>query len=287
VTIEHFIVFIGASAALSTELNTLSKRIEKAHIIAPAVKKKQIGATEAAIRIAAQKLFDTLSNEQMPSEPARLSVWMYEPSSFSQFESVLDLFGQAAWFETIPRSLEHKVRPTKEYIESRVKDLKPLMHQISGATFAQRKSSPLSLPLRNFSSQITTELKRYWYNDLSEEQLSRRIKGFKSRYAQLKDRERQGFQDDRSLIFSPARDTECHGMPHPVGAEPKPFTCGRFRFGVALYPGFHFDVSASKSATIQCDLSTHTGGRREVRGEKRTYINIFPNDFLLPERPKR
>ena len=54
------------------------------------------------------------------------------------------------------------------YLEDRTNEIRPLLHEISNCTYAQRKTSPLTLPLRNFSSQITKDLKGYWYDGLDK-----------------------------------------------------------------------------------------------------------------------
>ncbi len=283
-TVEHYIVFVGASAPLSTELTSMKARISGARILAPAVKKKQVGATDAAILLAIKALVKELSGAKSHSDPARLSLWLYEPQTADQFRDVWSTFGHSAWVETVPRDLINKIVPTREYIESRINAVLPLLHEVSAATYAHRKTSPLPLPLRNFSSPITRDLKKYWYNDLSLDKLSGEIKSLKMRFRQSRDKAYDGFKDERALIFKPAKDTECHGKVHPIGSEGKAFACGRFRYGVALFPGFHYDVTAGKSATIQSDLKSSSGSVRSLKGEKRKHINIFPNDHLLPEK---
>lgn len=282
-TVEHYIVFVGANAPLSTELTSMKSRITGARVLAPAVKRKSVGATPAAISLALGSLAKELAAEVSHSEPARLSLWLYEPTTADQFRDIWKAFGHAAWVEIVPRRLMNKVRPTREYIQSRINSIRPMLHEISAATYSSRKTSPLPLPLRNFTSPITKELKGYWYNDLNSEKLSKEIKALRMRFRQTRDKALDGFKDDRSLIFRPAKDNECHGIAHPTGFENKSFACGRFRYGVALFPGFHYDVTASRSATIQSELRTSSGAVRSVKGENRKYINIFPNDHLLPE----
>jgi len=284
VTVKHYIVFIGATAPLATELESIKTRIANVHIVAPAAKKKLAGVTKVAIDLALKSLFEELTRDSSPTKLAWLSLWMYEPTYPEQFTQVWTAFGHAAWVETVPNSLLHKVRPTKEHIQKRINEIRPLLHEVSNAAYSQRKTSPLALPLRNFSSSITTDLKRYWYNDLTKAEIARKIKAFKMRYSQVKDKAEGGFTDDKNLIFKPAKDTECHGLAHPLGSEYKSFACGKFRYGVALFPGFHYDVSSRKTATIQCQLKTSSGGIRFVRGENRTHINIFSNDHLLPDK---
>ena len=281
-TIEHYIVFIGAGGALSDELTQLEGRISRSCVIAPAVKKKNIGLTDAAIKSAAHKLHEKLSSDGEPAQIARLYLWMYRPTAAVEFVRVWRAFGHASWVEAIPTSYVNRLRPTREYLENRTREIRRLLHTISHATYAQRKTSPLSLPLRNFSSGITKDLKGYWYNELGEDQLSRRIRRFRNRYSQMRNAGQRGYRDEKSLIFKPAEDAECHGKPHPIGSEVKTFFCGRFRYGVSLFPGFHFDVSAERSPTIQCDLWTPSGNARPVRN--RRYVNIFPNDYILPEK---
>ena len=108
-TVEHYIVFIGAGAALATQLFLLEGRIAKSRVIAPAVGKKQVGVTEAAVELASKKLHDQIAGEDSPSRQARLYLWMYEPTNFDNLALVWKVFGHASWVETIPRSYLHKV----------------------------------------------------------------------------------------------------------------------------------------------------------------------------------
>lgn len=282
--IDHYIVFIGANAALSTELGSMRSRIEGARIVAPAVKKRQIGATQPAISIAMEALVSELAKATSHSEPARLSLWFYDPDNADQFRNVWAAFGHSAWVESVPRSLMNKIGPTREFIENRINSIRPLLHEVSSAAYAKRKTSPLPLPLRNFTSPITTKLKTYWYNDLDAGSLSKKIKSFRMQFRQLRGETLDGYKDDKALIFKPAKDEECHGLAHPTGAVGKAFACGRFRYGVALFAGFHYDVRDAKKRPLQVDLETSFGTVRSLRSEKRTYINIFPNDHLLPEK---
>ena len=200
-TVDHFIVFIGAGASLATELSSIEKRFEKSRVVAPAVKKEQVGTSEAAIRLAANKLYDELSREDVPSQVARLYLWMYNPTSAEQFDQVWKTFGHTSWIETIPITYVHQVKATKVYLQDRMNEIQPLVHEISSATYSQRKSSPLSLPLRNFTSPITKDLRTYWYNDLDKNQVSRKIRRFKNRYLQTKKKDIRGYRDDKALIF--------------------------------------------------------------------------------------
>src|SRR5262249_45708614 len=92
----------------------------------------------------------------------------------------------------------------------------------------------------------------------------------------------KGYLSAGKLFFSPAANEACHGMPHPTGTSAKCFLRGRYRFGAALYPGFHYDVSG-EDEVLTCRLYDCEGRVRDLKPERRRYINIFPNDHLLPE----
>ena len=283
-TIDHFIVFIGAGAPLSDELRLLEKRISRSKVIAPAVKLRHVGISEPAICLASSRLYDELKTEAHASQEARLYIWMYAPTDAQHLDLVLAAFGHASWIETIPSCQLHKPVRSRQFIESRMTAIRQLLHEVSGSTYAQRKSSPLTLPLRNFKSDVTRELKSYWYTGLDKGQITKRIRSLKSRHFQNRNKATRAYVDDKDLAFRPANDTECHGQAHPTGSDRRSYFCGRFRFGVSLFPGFHFDVSPERGSTIQCDLRTASGERRSMRSENRKYINIFPNDHLLPEK---
>ena len=62
------------------------------------------------------------------------------------------------------------------------------------------------------------------------------------------------------------------------------FVEGRSRFGAVLcFPGFHYDVRPARGL-LDCTLYDCRGVARDLGPERREYINIFPNDHLLPER---
>lgn len=283
-TTKHYIVFIGANASLSTELLRIQSRLPNVKIIAPIMGKKKIGINVVSSSVAIAKLFEELADGRDSEGKARLSVWFYQPNDASQLDHIWNAFGHSAWVQMIPRSYFDKNRPTREFVENKVKKVVPLMHVISGATYGQRKTSPLTLPLRNFRSKLTLDLKRHWYNNLGEDELKKKVKSYKHRYSELRRREASGYQDERSLIFSAAEDGALHGKVHPTGTTPKSFTCGRFRYGVALFPSFHFDVSALRRAAIQCEIRKSDGEIRTAKNKRGGYINIFPNDHILPDK---
>ena len=283
-TVEHYVVFVGAGAPLSEELTSIEDDSCNVRVVAPAVKKREKGNTKAAVRRASDMLFQELTNEESSSERARLYVWAYEPDSVEELRLVFDAFGHSSWIETVPSSYMNKLRPTRLYLQKRLGEIQPLLYEIAISTSSRRKSSPLILPLRNFNSDITKELKSFWYNQLDHVELAKRIRSLRNRYVQLKVRELNGYRDERSLIFRPSGDGECHGRPHPLGSDPKTFFCGMFRYGVSVFSGFHFDVTAEKSPTIQCNLVDPAGKVRAMRGEQKSYVNIFPNDYIHPEK---
>jgi hypothetical protein len=149
--------------------------------------------------------------------------------------------------------------------------------------FNERKTSPLALPFRNFKSKFLPDLQEFWYRDKDMDQITRTIESNVSRFRQHHRATNGAHRDSRDLIFAGARDQECHGQPHPTGKADKCFLEGRFRFGAALFPGFHFDVT-SATGRLDCTLYNCEDQARDMWPEKRDHINIFPNDHLLPTR---
>ena len=88
--------------------------------------------------------------------------------------------------------------------------------------------------------------------------------------------------DDDHLQFRPAKNEACHGVPHPLAETRDCYLRGRFRFGAAIYPGHHYDVS-QKNGNLLCTLFDCVGKARDLAPEKRRDINVFPNDHLLLE----
>jgi hypothetical protein len=240
------------------------------------------GLTQIAVQRAIAGLIEVLTAQQTHREHARLSVWSYEAARANEFRQLWDMFGKSAWIELVPATLNNKDRPTRMYIQARMDNLVQLIHVIAHDVFNARKTSPLPLPFRNFRNRLMDDLSEYWYRGTDVPRLKRIIEKNAQQFKQL--RTAGGtHRDDRALLFSAARDTECHGQPHPMGDRDRCYVEGRFRFGAALFPGFHYDVRY-KAGLLDCTLYDCLGEARDCKPERREYINIFPNDHLLPAR---
>ena len=90
-------------------------------------------------------LYDALAGDEAPSQQARLYVWMYEPANVAELELVWNTFGHASWVETIPSTYLHKEMPTREYLQTRINEIRILLHDMSEYSYAQRKMSALIL----------------------------------------------------------------------------------------------------------------------------------------------
>jgi len=282
--VKHFLVFIGASPSLSTELVTLQKGFVDVKVIAPAARKDDRGVSRSNVDKASEEFITALRSASDQSSPARLSVWCFLPASADQVEMLWRSFGRSAWIEFIPTSLINKDRPTRIFIEQKLDEVIGCLHQIYLHVFGNRKTSPVSLPFENFRSDMTSEFQKYWYRGLSDDDLKKHLVGVASRFRREHTTSERRHRDSRRLLFSPAEDGACHGQPHPAGSERDAFINGRFRFGSALYPGFHYDVSSENHPTLECILVDSEGRERAMKSEKRAYINIFPNNYLSPER---
>lgn len=279
---QHFIVFVGASASLSSSLLALGKRIANATVVAPAMGKKSTGINQQSIEKALDALFGKMQSAQNHTEAARLSIWGYGPPAADDLKYLWEKFGRSAWIEFVPIQHIHKDTPTRLYIEGRINAILPSLHQVSRAVYGGRKTSPLPLPLLNFKSNISDQLSGFWYRDLDQDKISKKIDGLVNLYRQHKVDKNRKYKDDRNIIFEPAEDGVCHGQPHPTGSSPQHFVAGRFRFGTSLFKGFHYEVSSAKSNTLQCTVWDSDSNPRALKSENRKYINIFPNDHLLP-----
>jgi hypothetical protein len=279
---KHYVLFIGASASLSTEIMLLSGRIADSKIVAPAMGKKFTGVNKQSVHTALEALFNLMTADGGQVETARLSIWAYGPPNPEQLEVVWDAFGRSAWVEFVPVGLMHKDGPTRIFIEDRLKSVLSLMHLVSLAVYSGRKTSPLPLPLRNFRSDVSDELRLFWYKDLDQPGLKAIIERLYQRLRQTRVDSQKKYEDDRNIIFEPADDSVCHGQPHPIGVGPEQFIAGRFRFGVSLFKGFHYEVSSAKHSTLRSTFIDGNHNQRDMTPERRKYINIFPNDHLLP-----
>jgi hypothetical protein len=279
----HYVVFVGPSASLEEELRSLEPS-NKVKVIAIAATKPNRGITSRSIQDALAALKDALARDGRHREESRLSLWAYKPWDQESFRELWVQFGRSAWIELIPRQLNNQNRPTRLYIQNRLPVVEPMIHEVALAVYTRRHTSPLPLPLNNFRSKVLGELTQYWYTDLTVDLFRRQIERthqlFREGHTNHSDHKHY---DDRSLAFSPAANTECHGQSHPIGSCDRCFVSGRFRFGAALYPGFHYDVSSS-GGTLNCTLYDCEGVERIMGPEKRKYINVFPNDHLLPQK---
>jgi hypothetical protein len=252
-------------------------------IIAPAAPRNKRGLSNEAIAQATQELIQRLKSRVSHDQPARLTVWSYGPDSAESFQALWANFGKSAWVELIPLNLMHKERLTRLYMEDRLAVVTKLLHEVSHQVYARRKQSAFPLPFANFRSALVTQLSDYWYNQTDVESLKKVIGKLSDRLKQAHTNSDRAHQDDRSLIFAPAKEEAYHGKPHPTGSSPLSFVNGRFRFGTALFPGFHYDVSQA-SGLLACILYDSEGVGRNMAPEKREYLNVFPNDFLLPQK---
>lgn len=279
-----FIVFVGASAAASLQLLKLNSERSDLRLIAPAVKKGETGLSFRSIDRAFKDTIAILGASKIDREKCRLIVISFPTSDHTLATKLFRSFGAAGWIEFISNENRHKVTKLKQEVEDVIRRVPGSLHIISREVFAKRKTSPLILPLKNFHSPLTDELKLHWYANLGHTEIETQVANFRSKFASRKKSEDYAFEDDKGLWFKPAADTECHGKAHPAGDSETTYLRGKFRFGVSVYPGFHYDVRDSKGRTLRASLIDADHGERALASEKRDYINIHPNDILLPRK---
>lgn len=272
------IVFVGAPPSLSTELLKLKTRGGGRRVIAVASPKSQRGINAMTVAAAAKKA--ALSLVEADVEVATFSVWAYEETQ-TQFDLLWRAFGQCAWIVLLPARLRDKDVQTREQVERTLGGVKPLLHEVSYELWSRRKKSPLPLPFGNFRGAVTRDFLQPWYFGQDHAALKDFLRKKRDRFAS-NHKFRDSFIDDRSYIFTAAANEALHGRAHFAGQVPC-FLNGRFRFGVTGVAGHHYDVR-KESGLLDGVFTDCEGKSRDFASERREYINIFPNDHLLPER---
>lgn len=283
--ISHYLLFVGATPSLAQELLKIHRAYQAVDVLAPAQKKGERGVTDAAIENCLTILFQRLSAlaPEQHRQPQRLTVWSYEQADHvgEPIKLLSEKLGSLAWIEPVPAKLARNDVGTRSYIESKLREIESMINEVVVQTNSKRKTSPFSLPMKNFQLDQLSVLKQGWpRRGASVTDLKDQIKRFNAIFMLRKSAKCCGHVDQRNLLFRAAEDGALHGKPHPTGTEhAASFIAGRFRFGASLYPGFHYDVSLTgkgrKIEIISCD------GRSRWLTLADTHINIFPNDYIL------
>ncbi len=149
-----------------------------------------------------------------------------------------------------------------------------------------QKFSPLTLPLRNFRSDILQSSIRAIYAQLGTDDAARGVversrDSILARHPlrKLVDCDhRPYFEDDRRLRFkSPGRDN--HGVTRLVGSGHRPACLinGRTRLGAPIKCGFHYDCEYERGRLDAFYPNCHAAN---VAPGKDTYVNISPSDAI-------
>jgi hypothetical protein len=278
-----YAVFVGATAPISDEISKIAKGRTDLRLIAPAVRKGEFGLNGNSIEVAFNAAIGVLRGAKIEQEKCRLVIITFRSSDFNAVTKLMSAFGASAWIEFIGNDNVHKPSKLRGEVEEALGQLPPLLHEISSEVFGRRKTSPLCLPLKNFTAPISADLKRLWYSrDVKE--VKEKISKLRAEFYQRRRLSGKSFVDDRGLLFSPSADGECHGVAHPTGRSNKTFIRGKFRYGASLFPGFHYDVRDERGRNVQVKLTDAELGVRDLSSEKRAYINIHPNDVVLPRK---
>lgn len=277
-----YLVFVGPSSSLSTELSLLRSRLS-IEVVADAVGKHTLGTNEASVLRAVGALMRRVVNAERLEAISRLSIWAYMPEKDDAYDLLWQTTGGYGWVEFVPRTFINKNQLTRLYVERRYKEILGCLHIIGYEIYNRRRRSLFPLPRRNFSSPVLDNALRHWYGGYTAKQVQAHVEYLKDKYQQQHTWSQRGHKDNNGLYFMPAKDDACHGMPHPTGTSDDCFLLGRYRLGASLYPGFHYDVSEERGNLVKT-LQDCQGTPRDLRPERRRHINVFPNDHLLPDR---
>jgi hypothetical protein len=279
----HYVAFVGIGSGLADELRKLQGRISGFKLVAPPVKTAHRGVNLNSLRVVHSAIAATISRDGA-NDSARLSVWAYD-TDVAQKALLWDAFGRSAWVEYIPRSTIDNIPRTLTYVEQRLAFVASSVHEISHQVLQKRRASPLVIPFRNFKSKLLTPLTARWYDGLDRPALVKKMRSlteaFRQRHTRSELPETYYHEDERGLRFAPAKPEICHAKPHPIGDNDRCYVDGRFRYGAALFPGFHYDVREQRG-NLRPVLHECCGTARNVASENIVYINIYPNDHLLP-----
>src|SRR5215472_9515154 len=170
---RDYLVFVGATPSLSTELLTLRSRLSVTVIAEASTKNKRGGHPEAISR-AISGLIRAIRSSDKTTVVGRLSVWMHAETG-DRFDQLWNEVGRYGWVELIPSTLIDKNLQTRQYIEQRYHLVRECLHEISNELYSHRRRSPFSLPLRNFESKILYEFQKPWYANYTVQEVKKNI----------------------------------------------------------------------------------------------------------------
>lgn len=189
-----------------------------------------------------------------------------------------------------PASVEKHFRRQKltEYVNALTLTVDELRKRIAIVRdmLSGQRFSPLTLPLRNFRSDVLQETIADLFKSLGTDndpraQLNTAINCIKARHPlrQMPDRShRPYYEDDRGLRFkSPGKDK--HAMARKVG-EGHLLPClinGRARLGGPISANFHYDCEYERGNVDTEYPNCHSAPTAPT---KTNYVNIAPNDYV-------
>jgi hypothetical protein len=151
------------------------------------------------------------------------------------------------------------------------------------------KATPWVLPGQNFHSPSTKEpfqndLRNFQSNLQEWEKIKHNLTRVKFNAEQLPRcgmKRVKAYVDSRNIVFCPSESAVMHGELREHGNTMKEMCHwleGRFRFGMALPIGAHFDCQREHDKKLGIDFICNLHG--PVKTSASTHANIYPNDFV-------
>lgn len=232
----------------------------------------------------------------------QLTFWIYEKEYCTDADNMMGELSIIAPIFTIPEELFGSVYETISFILKKFEIVQNYLNIIDTQVVGRRKTTILLLPPLNFRSDILNKFLHDFgifiknkvrehpgvsyttFNDdksVVAEWLDKWRRKFIDRHRWRPDGISQSpcYHDLRGYAFQPTMPNADHGKPHPTD-NPICYLRGRFRFGVSMVSGFHYDVQPLR--LFLHGYFYHCDGREEFLAEsKYVRANIFPNDHII------
>jgi hypothetical protein len=302
----HIVVLAGSTSSVRTELASHLPR-KHAQLVAPLANAGLLAADAAYRSTIMREAALALQMLSQRGLDARISFWYYESMIEAPNDDTMPLFFPAGFGISIPDSLYGQPDKTRDYILARLEAVGRYIYFTEAEILRKPNSSPFLLPVRNFRSKLLCSILNS-YRAMVEAKVTLAVEPGRSLYQGEEQKElqlwlkrrRQSFEqshpwrsredsangqrcfhDDRKYAFEPAQPSEQHG--HSVNDDYDVcYINGRFRFGAAISPKFHYDVYPS-TGSVQGVFFHCNGTSEELPNRRYRYLNIYPNDHFVPK----
>lgn len=142
----HFLVFVGANAAIASELKVLEKGTKNLTVVAPAVRKQDVGPTSVAIERSKAELVAAVRAANPIDEKCRLTVCSFPSDDYDVIRLLWRAFGGAAWVQFVSQVNLHKPTLLRQEVDRLLKESLPLFIRFQVLFTAAERPPPFRSP---------------------------------------------------------------------------------------------------------------------------------------------